>query len=129
VIENLKNEDLQGAVVHVYGFGDSNVKKPFVSPSSTAIEPALSLRIFPNPFNPTTTIHFSLPTAGIISLRIFDVNGRLVREWSNQERSAGEHTIVWDGNDQHGQFVASGMYFSELVFGTLRQVEKMSLVH
>ncbi|MDZ7344666.1 MAG: T9SS type A sorting domain-containing protein, partial [candidate division KSB1 bacterium] len=82
----------------------------------------------PNPFNPTTQIRFKLPAAGAVSLRIFDVNGRLVREWSNEQRTAGAHTIVWDGNDEQGLPVASGAYFSELVFGTIRRVVKMTLV-
>jgi flagellar hook assembly protein FlgD len=64
----------------------------------------------------------------VVSLRIFDVNGRSVRAWNGEHYDAGEHTLVWDGNDQHGQPVVSGMYFSELVLGTQRQVAKMALV-
>jgi hypothetical protein len=128
VIENLKDKDLQGAVVHVYAFGGSDAQKPFISSPSNVIEPALSLRTYPNPFNPTTQIRFKLPAAGAVSLRIYDVNGRLIRELSQEQFSAGEHTISWDGIDRHGLPVSSGMYFAELVFGKARSVTKLALI-
>jgi len=63
-----------------------------------------------------------------VTLRIYDANGRLVREWNERQFQAGEHTIIWDGRDQLGRAVASGVYFSELRFGQTRRVARMALV-
>lgn len=70
----------------------------------------------PNPFNPTTTITFVIPEAGTVSLRIFDATGRLVRNLVSAPRNSGEHTVVWDGRDDSGGELASGVYFLRLAF-------------
>jgi hypothetical protein len=69
----------------------------------------------PNPFNPLTTISFSLPRESLVSLRVFDLRGRLVRTLLDESRPAGVHTVVWDGRDESGGRVASGTYVTRLV--------------
>jgi hypothetical protein len=69
----------------------------------------------PNPFNPLTTISFSLPRESLVSLRVFDLRGRLVRTLLDESRPAGVHTVVWDGRDESGGRVASGTYVARLV--------------
>lgn len=69
----------------------------------------------PNPFNPRTTISFTLPSAGMTRLQIFDNRGRRVRALSTEFLEPGLHQRVWDGMDESGQPVASGVYFSRLV--------------
>jgi hypothetical protein len=69
----------------------------------------------PNPFNPLTTISFSLPRESLVSLRVFDLRGRLVRTLLDEQRAAGVHTVIWDGRDQGGGRVASGPYVARLV--------------
>ena len=70
---------------------------------------------YPNPFNPTTTINYQLSTAGTVSLRIYDINGRLVRQLAvNSLQSAGQHRVRWDGRNDSGHLVASGVYFYRL---------------
>jgi hypothetical protein len=64
---------------------------------------------FPNPFNPTTTIAFSLPNAGNVNLSVFNVLGQKVATLKNGEMEAGNHTITWDASQQ-----ASGVYFYRL---------------
>jgi hypothetical protein len=66
---------------------------------------------FPNPFNPVTTIHYSLAEGGRVSITVFDVDGRQVRVLVDAEREAGPHSITWDGRNDRGQSLASGVYF------------------
>jgi hypothetical protein len=83
---------------------------------------------YPNPFNPQTTIAYSVPNSGIVSLRIYDVQGRLVRTVVNEEKRAGEHRAVWRGRDRNGSPVASGIYFVRLDFGSSTQTRKVVLL-
>jgi hypothetical protein len=82
----------------------------------------------PNPFNPSTQIRFSLPTAGPVQLRIYDVRGRLVRTLVDQAYEAGTWTVTWNGRDDRGRSVASGAYLYELRADSRRQVRKMGLL-
>jgi hypothetical protein len=68
----------------------------------------------PNPFNPSTTIRFDLPSAGPVRLAIYDVGGRLVRHLAQGQLPAGTHTVVWDGRDSAGRGVSSGAYFARV---------------
>ncbi|MBU0717202.1 MAG: T9SS type A sorting domain-containing protein, partial [Planctomycetes bacterium] len=84
---------------------------------------------FPNPFNPTTSISFTLPAAGATSLRVYDVAGRLVRELEiGRFRPAGDHTITWNGRDDAGHPVGSGVYLARLEVGELRVARSMVLL-
>ena len=69
---------------------------------------------YPNPFNARTTIHFRLPGEKQVSLRIYDINGRYVRELLGTSLPAGEHTLSWDGTDRTGKSLASGVYLYRL---------------
>jgi ligand-binding sensor domain-containing protein len=68
----------------------------------------------PNPFNPSTTISFSLPAAGKANLTIYDITGRKVRTLISGQMSAGNHSANWDGRDESGIPVSSGVYFVHL---------------
>ena len=80
---------------------------------------AISLgNCWPNPFNPRTTISYNLPVTSRISLRIFDISGRLVKTLLNGEMvEAGGKEIVWRGRDNSGRQAASGTYFYRLDVG------------
>ncbi|MBK8167010.1 MAG: T9SS type A sorting domain-containing protein [bacterium] len=82
----------------------------------------------PNPFNPRTKISFVLPAAGEARLCVYDVNGRLVRTLANGWLEAGERTVTWDGDDDRGGRVASGLYFCRLSVGDRTLVQKMTLL-
>ena len=69
---------------------------------------------YPNPFNPSTTIRFGLPETTDIQLMVYDIRGRLVRTLLTGEQSAGWHQVVWNGLDETGTQVATGMYFAWL---------------
>jgi hypothetical protein len=66
---------------------------------------------YPNPFNPTTSIKLALPIDGEISVAIYNVLGQKVRSLLNEERKAGYHTVQWNGTDDNGVQVTSGVYF------------------
>jgi len=83
---------------------------------------------YPNPFNPVTTIRFSLPRSGDATLNVYDVTGRLVRTLIDGPRQAGIQTEDWNGTDNAGQPVASGVYFYRLTFGNFVQNKKMTLL-
>ncbi|MEZ4700244.1 MAG: FlgD immunoglobulin-like domain containing protein [Rhodothermales bacterium] len=84
---------------------------------------------YPNPFNPTTTISFTLPLEKAISVRVYDMTGRLVRNLvNNQVYPAGTFEVVWDGTGDAGNSVASGSYIYSLEYGNFRQARTMVLV-
>jgi hypothetical protein len=90
-------------------------------------ETALGQNI-PNPFNPTTQIPFTLAQAGEVSVRIYDVRGALVATPHSGELGAGVHSVNWDGRDNSGRPVASGMYVYTLTAGGNRFKKKMMLL-
>jgi photosystem II stability/assembly factor-like uncharacterized protein len=88
------------------------------------LQPAdFTLSAFPNPFNPATTISFTLPHAANVLLTVFDVQGRLVREDRLSNQTAGSHRISFDGSD-----LPSGIYLARLSAGSVQKSTKLLLV-
>ena len=83
---------------------------------------------YPNPFNPRTTLAYSLHDAANVSLTIYDVAGRRVRELVNEHRLPGAYKVVWDGRDEKGTQVSSGVYFYKLVAGSFTDTKKMIML-
>ncbi len=83
---------------------------------------------YPNPFNPQTTIAFSVKERGLVNLKVYNVAGQLVRTLANEQFAAGAHTKVWDGRNDAGQAVSSGVYFYKLVANNFTQTKKMVLL-
>jgi len=73
-----------------------------------------AIQVFPNPFNPRTTLHLDLAQDGHVQLRLFDLRGRCVRELMNESRRAGHHQVSWDGCDHSGRAMPSGVYLAQL---------------
>ena len=82
----------------------------------------------PNPFNPRTRISFDLAVGGKVRLGIYDVRGHLVRNLVNESLQAGSHFLNWDGKDDGGRSVSSGVYLYRLEHPTGVQERKMVLV-
>jgi flagellar hook assembly protein FlgD len=82
----------------------------------------------PNPFNPETSIRFELPQAMRVRLAIYDVHGRLVRQLLDEHRDAGASNVEWNGTDDRGATVATGVYFYVLDAGGKRYQHKMVLL-
>ena len=92
---------------------------------------ALSISNYPNPFNPTTAITYTLPASAArepVRLEVFDVAGRLVRVLVEGLQEPGTHRVTWDGTDAAGIPVASGVYLSRLHAGRHVQVNRMLLL-
>jgi flagellar hook assembly protein FlgD len=84
---------------------------------------------YPNPFKPQTTIVFELPRQLDVTLRIFDVSGRLVRALVNGEiLEPGSHESIWNGRDNTGRRVASGTYYYRLEAGDYSETKRMALI-
>ena len=96
---------------------------PPVSAASARLYPAS-----PNPFNPRTTIRFSIGVAGPVRLRIYDVHGALVRTLADAPYTAGVHKLAWDGRNDRGSDVGSGAYFVSLEAGGGRASRKVILL-
>jgi hypothetical protein len=82
----------------------------------------------PNPFNPSTTIRYELGAAADVRLRVFDAAGRRVRTLVDAREGAGPHAVVFDGRDDAGRPMASGVYFYRLEAGAYAQTRKMVLL-
>jgi hypothetical protein len=83
---------------------------------------------FPNPFNPTTRIPFELTQGGRVTLAVYDVAGRRVRSVLDRALPAGLHEAEWDGRDQNGRAVASGVYFYRMQSGAGSETRRMVLL-
>jgi protocatechuate 3,4-dioxygenase beta subunit len=82
----------------------------------------------PNPFNPETSIRMNLPATAGVKLTIYNARGQQIRTLVNGELIAGEHSVTWNGTDNHGQAVSSGLYFYRLETGNQNVVRKMTLM-
>ena len=82
----------------------------------------------PNPFNPETAIEFALPSAGEVTLTIYNLTGQEVVTLVHGRLDAGLHTALWDGRDQNGVELASGVYIYRITAGTFAKARKMVLV-
>jgi hypothetical protein len=102
------------------------------SVSSSALEGSPETFIlnqnYPNPFNPETTIRFELPKSSHVVIKIFNTVGQEIRTLVDRLYEAGNHTIGWDGKDNHGTVVANGVYLYKLQAPDFTQVRKMSLI-
>lgn len=89
----------------VYEGGNRNLIKSFAL-----------MQNYPNPFNPTTTIMYELPKAGMVDVKVYDINGRLVRSVLGEHQELGTHRLQWDSKNDAGASVASGVYFYQVRF-------------
>jgi len=102
----------------------SSVEPAHVAPGGVTLAPCR-----PNPFNPTTTIRFGLPAPSAVSLEIYDVAGRLVRRLKiGAVEPAGFHQVTWQGKDDRGRELGSGVYLYRLTVGEVVKTRSMTLV-
>ena len=83
---------------------------------------------FPNPFNSSTTIRYQTAESGQVQLDIFDLTGQRVKSLVYEIQAPGIYELSWDGTNEQGTFVSSGLYLTKLQVGSFSQVKKMLLV-
>jgi flagellar hook assembly protein FlgD len=79
----------------------------------------------PNPFNPSTTISYALPKPTEVNFSIFDITGRLISTLRNADQPAGHYSLRWDGRDDSGVLVSTGVYLGRMQAGAYSQTIKM----
>ncbi len=116
--------------VYVTGEADPYVIGPLCGSSGGSV-PEYSTTLIgnsPNPFNPETKISYSLATPGKVELSIYNILGEKIRTLVNEVQDAGEHNRIWDGRDQNGKPVASGVYLNRLKANDTIQTRRMLLL-
>ncbi len=113
--------------------GNSIMCDPVYTTLSTIAPESYELtQNFPNPFNPTTTIHFKVAptTSGLanVSIRIYDLSGREVKTLIDEPMEPGEYAVEWDGTNNRGEAVAGGVYIYRMVAGKFTATKKMILL-
>ena len=83
---------------------------------------------YPNPFNPTTSFKFSLAAESSVKLNIYNIRGQLMKQLLSDNLLAGMHMVLWDGTDENGKPVASGIYCCRLKSGEFQEVKKLVLM-
>ena len=83
---------------------------------------------YPNPFNPVTTLRYQLPEANLVSVTIYDMAGREVKNLIHQQQNQGLHTIQWNGTNNLGNTVSAGIYLYQVQSGPYNQINKMILL-
>lgn len=111
-----------GVLMGAFGLGCG------VAGASVPSAPALGLEVFPNPFNPRTTVWFTLEKATAAEIGIYELNGRRVTVLASDTFTAGSHPLAWDGLDATGRAMPSGIYLVRLETETLVLAKKMMLV-
>jgi hypothetical protein len=80
---------------------------------------------FPNPFNPSTSVQFSIPVDGLVTIKVYDLLGQVVADLYTGNAQAGTYNLNWDGKDNSGNFVSSGSYIYRMTAGDFTQSKKM----
>jgi hypothetical protein len=96
---------------------------PGNSPAAYALE-----NNYPNPFNRSTVIGYQTPSSGWVKVEIYNLLGQKVRTLVNEYRPAGKYTVEWDGLNQNGEEVSSGIYFYRLSAQGFSQTKKMTFL-
>ncbi len=111
------NESIAGTLEAVSGTPDAGLMSAFVLQGA-----------YPNPFNPVTTIKYSLAEAAMVRLMVYDLAGHEVRSLVNESQSEGQHQVQWDGRNKAGGVVASGVYLYQLRSGENVEQRRMLLM-
>lgn len=124
VNENLLNEYTVG----LYATDIKIAPEVVLVTEEQLIVPNYNLINYPNPFNPTTTISFDLASGSNVSIAVYNVKGKKVKQLVNEQLTTGQHSIMWNGNDSNNKSVGSGFYFYQLTSGKYTETNKMILI-
>jgi hypothetical protein len=96
--------------------------------SAGVTTPAMTIGNYPNPFNPSTTIRFSLPETGLAELSVYNLRGECVKTLVSANLTAGTHDVAWNGTDDNNRPLSTGVYFYRLKSGSLTATGKTILL-
>jgi hypothetical protein len=125
--DNARFEIAQGVVFDPNALSNPAVTLGALNVESTPTEFALNQN-FPNPFNPETTIKYQLAESAPVQLRIYNIVGQVVRTLVADQQSAGRYQIRWNGTDDRGVAVSSGIYFYQISAGKFQDVKRLMLL-
>ena len=83
---------------------------------------------YPNPFNPITSLRYDLPKDGLVSITIYDMNGRIVKTLTNSSQRAGHKSVQWNATNDLAQSVSAGLYIYRIQVGEFSETKKMVFV-
>ena len=109
-----------GSILHYTERKITDIKTAVISPKKFIL-----WQNYPNPFNPTTTIRYELPIRGQVVLKIYNIIGQKVKTLVDKVQTSGKKLIVWDGRDDFGNIVSSGVYIYKIQAGTEFKAKKM----
>ena len=105
-----------------------SMAKPDEEMSSQVVRVTALYPATPNPFNPQTTLKFSLREPGRVDLAVYNIRGELVNRLISDQVEAGDHEIIWNGKDRRGASLASGVYFARCVSGRVTMTQRLVLL-
>jgi len=108
--------------------GEELVQKSAPSAITEALPETYSLSVnYPNPFNPTTTVQYAVPEVSHVTIEVYNMLGQKVRTVLDEVKTAGYHTVQWDGRNESGETVSSGTYLYKMRSGEFVETQKMVL--
>ena len=124
-----ENIELKSALLEGIYYGDSTLLS--ISNkinSNNDIRYTVLYQNYPNPFNPSTTIRYSIPKFTNVTIDIYDITGNLITNLFNQGQRAGTYEILWNGRNNEGLSVVSGVYYCRIHVGNFNKISKMILL-
>jgi hypothetical protein len=125
--DNARFEIAEGLVFDPKGLSNPVVTLGSLNVETTPTEFSL-LQNYPNPFNPETTIKYNLAEGTDVHLRIYNIVGQVVRTLVAERQSAGRYQVRWEGTDDRGMTVSSGIYFYQISTGKFQDVKRLMLL-
>jgi len=101
------------------------------SPNDDPVTPVIATELhgnYPNPFNPATTISYSVKDASPVTVEVYNVKGQLVRTLVRDTKEAGNYSVVWNGRDNNGSACSSGVYYFKMTAGKYSNTRKMIMM-
>jgi len=123
--------EVNGACSDSNPAGFNSLGRAEVNPGDVQVSTFKLAQNYPNPFNPTTVINYNVEAGGHVTLKVYDIMGRLVKTLVNDYKAAGNgsgYNVVWDGTDNSGSHVSAGLYIYSLQTGNKSMTKKMVLM-
>ncbi|NQV51361.1 MAG: FG-GAP repeat protein [Candidatus Marinimicrobia bacterium] len=130
---DINGDSYDDIIVGAYGYPQNGKAYVYTDPSAPvslkeSLHGSMVYKLFqnsPNPFNPTTTVSYSLSEQTLISLSVFDIRGREIKKLDKALKSSGSYEVQWNSLDQSGNQVSTGVYFCRLQAGSYSETIKM----